>query len=123
MNPLVKITVQPGALDITDLSFVCSYQVGLMYSFNIVSSLMSQMCQQPRHSYFAHALLLGHNNGFCCAACLTHAQPNQATVIQECVWSLTFAWNRAGFCQNAIMMDCQEHTIHVKLAEANGNPA
>ena len=27
MNPLVKVTVQPGALDITNLSFLASYQV------------------------------------------------------------------------------------------------
>ena len=27
MNPLVKVTVQPGALNITDLSFLASYQV------------------------------------------------------------------------------------------------
>ena len=27
MNPLVKVTVQPGALDTTDLSFLVSYQV------------------------------------------------------------------------------------------------
>lgn len=54
MNPLVKVTVQPGALDIADLKFVGSYQV--LQSYVLLAPTCMQTCLA--HGCFMHHFFL-----------------------------------------------------------------